>query len=295
VLGAARAFEQPSLHALLPVLVPNSLFSRAVAASASANQTAIILGPALGGVIYIVGPAAVYATSAVAFALASLAISLISIDSPKRPPERPGLQSIFLGFAFIRRQPAVLGAVSLDLVAVLLGGATALLPIYARDILHIGPWGLGLLRSAPALGALITSIILTRHPLQRRAGLSLFVAVIAFGFATIVFALSTALPLSFIALAVLGAADSVSVVIRFSLVQMQTPNELRGRVSAVNSMFIGASNTLGEFESGVTAAWFGAVPAALIGGIGTVFVALIWMRAFPELLRVGRLEDLRRA
>ncbi|HYM03297.1 MAG TPA: MFS transporter [Stellaceae bacterium] len=294
ILGSARAFEQPSLHALVPALVPPPLFSRAVAGSASANQTAIILGPALGGLIYIVGPAAVYATSAISFAVASVAVSFIRIDAPLRTADRPGFRSLFSGFVFIRQRPAVLGAISLDLVAVLLGGATALLPIYARDILIIGPWGLGLLRSAPALGALATSILLARHPLAWRAGPSLFVAVAAFGVATIVFAVSTVLPLSFVALAALGAADTVSVVIRFSLVQLQTPNELRGRVSAVNSMFIGASNSLGEFESGVTAAWFGAVPAALMGGMGTILVALVWLRAFPELVHTGRLEDLRR-
>lgn len=290
VIGAARACELPTVHALMPTLIPPALIPRASALSASASQTAVVIGPALGGLAYAAGPATVYALAGAGFALASILVSLIAVERSAPAREPPSLASLFLGIAFIRSRPAVMGAISLDLFAVLLGGATALLPIYARDILDAGPWGLGLLRAAPALGALSTSIFLARRPLGRGVGRVMFASVIAFGLATIVFALSTSFPLSLAALAALGAADAVSVVIRFSLVQIETPDAMRGRVSAVNSMFIGASNTLGEFESGVTAAWFGAVPAALIGGIGTVLVALLWLRLFPALFRTDRLE-----
>ena len=290
VIGAARASELPTMHALMPQLVPPQLIPRAAAASASSNQTAIILGPALGGLAYAVGPALVYALAAAGFIAASLLIAAIRISLPAPPRERPSLASLFGGVAFVRGHPALMGAISLDLFAVLLGGATALLPIYARDILRTGPWGLGLLRSAPALGALAASLVLARRPLGGRVGRKLFIAVIAFGLATCVFALSTSFPLSLAALAALGAADSVSVVIRFSLVQIETPDALRGRVSAVNSMFIGASNSLGEFESGATAALFGTVPATLLGGIGTILVGLLWLRFFPALFRLDRLQ-----
>jgi MFS family permease len=290
VIGAARASELPTMHALMPQLVPPQLIPRAAAASASSNQTAIILGPALGGLAYALGPGLVYALAAAGFIAASLLISAIRIARPAPARERPSLASLFGGVAFVRRHPALMGAISLDLFAVLLGGATALLPIYARDILRTGPWGLGLLRSAPALGALAASLVLARRPLGGRVGRKLFIAVIAFGVATCVFALSTSFPLSLAALAALGAADSVSVVIRFSLVQIETPDALRGRVSAVNSMFIGASNSLGEFESGATAALFGTVPATLLGGVGTILVALLWLRFFPALFRLDRLQ-----
>jgi predicted MFS family arabinose efflux permease len=290
VIGAARASELPTLHALMPQLVRPQLIPRAAAASASSNQTAIILGPALGGLAYALGPALVYGLATAGFIAASLLISSIRITLPPPSRERPSLASLFGGVAFVRGHPALMGAISLDLFAVLLGGATALLPIYARDILRTGPWGLGLLRSAPALGALAASLVLARRPLDGGVGRKLFAAVFGFGLATCVFALSTSFPLSLAALAALGAADSVSVVIRFSLVQIETPNALRGRVSAVNSMFIGASNSLGEFESGATAALFGTVPATLLGGIGTILVALLWLRFFPALFRVERLE-----
>jgi MFS family permease len=289
VVGTARAFELPALHAQVPGLVPPGLFARAVAGSASANQLAIIIGPALGGFVYAAGPAAVYAGAGALFLGAAVLVSLIRA-APVRAAGSAMLASIFAGLAFIRRRPALLGAISLDLFAVLLGGATALLPIYARDILHSGPWGLGLLRSAPAFGALAASLVLARYPLRRRAGAVMFASVACFGVATIVFGLSASFPISLAALAVLGGADAISVVIRFSLVQLATPDDMRGRVSAVNSLFIGTSNTLGEFESGVTAAWFGAVPAVLIGGVGTVLIALIGMRVFPALLRIDTLE-----
>jgi MFS family permease len=290
IAGAARAFEAPTLHALVPGLVPAPLIPRAVAWSASAQQTATILGPAFGGLLYTAGPTTAYATASILFLTASSLIALIRIE--RTPPNREpvSLQSLFAGIVFIRTRPVILGAISLDLFAVLLGGATALLPVYARDILVSGPWGLGLLRSAPAVGALAMSIFLARHMIEHRIGWVMFGAVVIFGVATIVFALSTSFVLSLGALVVLGAADVISVVIRSSLVQIKTPDEMRGRVSAVNSMFIGTSNQLGEFESGLTAALFGVVPAVLIGGVGTIVVVILWMRLFPQLLRIDSLR-----
>ena len=290
VVGAARAFQMPTMQALLPALVPPQLLSRAIAANASAGQTAIIAGPALGGIIYVAGPATVYAVSTALFVLTGLMIFLIRIERRRAPASAPGLSSVLEGIRFIRRQPAVLGAISLDMFAVLLGGATALLPIYARDILHTGPWGLGLLRSCTAVGALGVALWLAHHPLRGHAGRTMFAAVAVFGAATVVFGLSESFAVSLVALLVLGASDMISVVIRQSLVQLQTPDHMRGRVSAVNSLFIGTSNQLGEFESGVTAAWFGVVPSVVIGGIGTLVVVLVWMRLFPSLANIDRLE-----
>ncbi|HUN51216.1 MAG TPA: MFS transporter [Candidatus Sulfotelmatobacter sp.] len=290
LVGAARAFEGPTLAALLPTLVPTPLFPRAAALSASATQTAVIIGPALGGLLYAAGPATPYGLACLLFLAASLLVSMIRRDAPAPRREPISLASLFAGIAYIRSRQAVLGAISLDLFAVLFGGATALLPIYARDILTIGPWGLGLLRSAPAIGALSMSVVLAHFPLQRRVGRIMYAAVLCFGGATIVFALSRWFPLSLAALALLGASDMVSVVIRSSLVQLQTPDEMRGRVSAVNFIFVGTSNQLGEFESGVTAAWFGTVPAVLIGGIATILVVPVCLRLFPALGRIDRLE-----
>jgi len=291
VVGAARAFEIPTMQALVPGLVPDFLLTRAFAWSSSAFQTANIAGPALGGILYGAGPTAAYGTACALFFVASSFIGLIRIERAPSNPEQAVVRSLFAGIAFIRSRPAILGAISLDLFAVLLGGATALLPIYARDILVTGPWGLGLLRSAPAVGALAMSVFLTRHPPERRAGLTMFGAVATFGIATIVFAVSTSFLLSLGVLVVLGAADVISVVIRHSLVQIGTPDEMRGRVSAVNSIFIGTSNQLGEFESGVTAALFGVVPAVVIGGAGTIVVVMLWMVLFPQLLRVDSLKS----
>jgi MFS family permease len=278
------------VRALLPSLVPTALFARAAAYSASAIQTATIIGPALGGLIYVLAPEAPYACAALLSLSASYLSSRIQMEraAPRREPV--SLTSLFSGFAFIRRHPIVLGSISLDLFAVLLGGATALLPVFARDILHTGPWGLGLLRSGPAIGALGMSVWLARRPLRRRVGYTMFKAVIVFGLATIVFALSRSLWLSTSAMIVLGAADVISVVIRSSFVQLATPDHILGRVSAVNSMFIGTSNQLGEFESGVTAALFGTVPAVILGGVGTILVALLWMRLFPALRYADTLE-----
>lgn len=290
VLGAARAFENPTLHSLLPNLVTAELLPRAVALATSSGQTAAIMGPALGGFLYAAHPTAAYAVAGILFLGASLFISLIRVERAPLRRDPVTLQSVFAGIAFIRSKPAILGAISLDLFAVLLGGATALLPVYAREILAIGPWGLGFLRAAPAAGALLMSIFLARYPLQRRMGRTMFIAVMVFGVATIGFGVSTSFALSLAALIVLGSADVISVVIRQSLVQTKTPDAMRGRVNAVNSMFIGTSNQLGEFESGLTAAWFGVVPAVLIGGVGTIIVAGLWMRLFPELARVDTLE-----
>ncbi|MEA2991825.1 MAG: hypothetical protein QOD40_745 [Alphaproteobacteria bacterium] len=294
VFGAARAFQQPTMQTLLPAIVPASLLSRAVAASSSSNQIATIVGPAIGGVLYAINPPLVYILCAVIYFGAAILTSLIKIE--RTPPRREPIsfETVFAGIAFIRHHPVILGAISLDLFAVLLGGATALLPVFARDIFHTGPEGLGLLRLAPAIGALAISVLLARWPMHRRAGSIMFAAVASFGIATIVFGLSESFPLTMVALAVLGASDMVSVVIRQTLIQLGTPDEMRGRVSAVNSLFIGTSNQLGEFESGLTAYWFGTIPAVLIGGIGTVLVVLAGMKIFPELARIDSVEDVRK-
>jgi MFS family permease len=290
VLGAARAFESPTLSALMPGLVGEANLQHASAWSASANQTATILGPACGGVLYVIDAPIPFGFCAMLFLLAAISVALIRMDRPVAAREPATWRSVLSGIDFIWTRPAVLGAISLDLFAVLLGGATALLPIYARDILHTGSWGLGVLRAAPAVGALLTSIILARRPLRRHAGRFMFSAVILFGIATIVFALSRSLAVSLAALVLLGAADVVSVVIRFTLVQMRTPDAMRGRVSAVNMLFIGTSNQLGEFESGATAALLGVVPATLAGGIATIGVAILWMWMFPELRDIDELR-----
>lgn len=289
VVGAARAFQQPAMQALLPVLVPRHLLSRAIAASSSASQAAFIAGPALGGVVYVAGPSAVYGTATALLLATASAVAGIRLREAPGVSGKVTLESVFAGIRFIRSRPAVLGAISLDLFAVLLGGATALLPIYARDILRSGPWALGVLRASSALGALAMALWLVRYPIRRHVGRTMFAAVAVFGAATVVFGVSRSFALSVVALATLGAADMISVVVRQSLVQMQTPDHMRGRVSAVNALFIGTSNQLGEFESGVTAAWFGVVASVVIGGVGTLAVVALWMRMFPELARIDRL------
>jgi MFS family permease len=291
VVGAARMFEAPTLAALVPDVVPRPLIPPAAAWSVSANQTARIVGPAIGGLVYGLSPTATYVTIAALVIVAALGAALIRGGRAVREREPVTLETVFSGVAFIRNRPVLLGTMSLDLFAVLLGGATALLPIYARDILGTSPIGLGLLRSAPAVGALAMSIGLARRPVERRVGRTLFRAVLAFGLATVAFGLSTNFVLSLVALAGLGAADVVSVVIRFSLVQIRTPDAMRGRVSAVHSLFTGTSNQLGEFESGLAAALFGPVPAVLIGGLGTIAVAALWMHLFPELRRIRAFEE----
>ena len=285
ILGAARAFENPARAAYLPRLVPIAMLPRAIASVTSAGQTARVVGPALGGLLYALGPTTVYGMVSALFVVGAVLIACVGGERPDRVPDEITPASFFSGIAFILRQRLLLALLSLDLFAVLLGGATALLPIYARDILGTGPWGLGLLRAAPAIGALASSLVLTRHPVGRRAGPALFTGVFVFGLATVVFGISTSLPLSLAALVVLGSVDLLSVVIRHSMVQIRTPDAMRGRVSAVHSLFTGTSNQLGEFESGLLAALFGAVPAVLIGGIGTLLVAALWMARFPELRR----------
>lgn len=289
-IGVAKAFESPSMSSLLPALVPPAILPRAVAASGSAFQMAMILGPAVGGLLYVAGPGVVYLAAAALYLVAATMMALLRCEQtpPRREPAT--LQSLFAGVHFIRERKDVLGVISLDLFAVLLGGATALLPIFARDILHTGPWGLGLLRAAPAVGALLISLWLAKHDLQRRVGMTMFASVAGFGVATLVFALSTALWLSLGALFALGAFDMVSVVIRGSLVQLDTPDAMRGRVNAVNSIFINTSNQLGEFESGMLAAWLGAVGATVVGGVGTLLVVGAWMGMFPTLRRRQQLH-----
>src|SRR5579862_3906865 len=287
--GAARAFEAPALHAIVPGLVSRRLLPRAIAASATAQQTAIIAGPALGGFLYVFGPGVVYLLCTAIFVAASILISLVGGKHRAEQRMPVSLQTVLAGFAYIWNNQILLAAISLDLFAVLLGGVTALLPIYARDILGTGPWGLGLLRSAPAVGALSMSVFLARHAIERRAGILMLGTVGIFGLASTVFALSTWIALSFAALIVYGAADAVSVVIRQSLVQTRTPHDMLGRVMAVNSMFSGSSGTLGEFRAGALAAWIGAVPSALIGGVGVILIALVWYRLFPALRGIERL------
>jgi MFS family permease len=291
LLGSVKAFQMPAQQALAPLLVPMTVLPRALAFSSAGMQGAIIVGPAIGGFVFVAGAQAVYGVCVLLFALAAALLSVVRYEHAPRANQAFALDTLLAGVRFIRQREVVLGAISLDLFAVLLGGATALLPIFAKDVLHVGPWGLGLLRSAPAVGALILSVALTRWPIQRRAGHVLLGAVAVYGLSTLVFALSTAFLLSMVALAVGGAADMVSVVIRQSLVQLDTPDAMRGRVSAVNSVFIGASNQLGEFESGVTAAWFGPVGSVLLGGVGTLLVAALWFRLFPGLAQRDALSQ----
>lgn len=290
LIGVGKAFEFPVRQALLPGLVAPTMLPRAMAASASAGQMTIMVGPALGGFLYLAGPGTVYAVSACLYAGAALLFWRMAPVAPPSIREPRTLKTVFAGIAYIRHRPVIFGAISLDLFAVLLGGATALLPAFARDILHTGPWGLGLLRAAPAVGALIISVWLARWPLRRGVGQIMFACVAGFGLATLVFAWSSSFVLSLAALCTLGAFDMVSVVIRGTLVQIDTPDDMRGRVSAVNAMFVTTSNQLGEFESGVTAAWFGTVPAVVIGGLGTLAVVGLWMWWFPELRKRKHLE-----
>jgi MFS family permease len=283
LLGVARSFQMTAQQALTPLLVPAPILSRAMAFSSSGNQAAIIGGPALGGFLYAAGAGVVYAVCAALFVLGAALVWSARYDHKPVPRIPVTLDTLLAGVRFIRAKPVVLGAISLDLFAVLLGGAVALLPIYARDILHVGPQGLGLLRGAPAMGALLMSLVLARWTLTSRAGTILFACVATFGATTIVFGLSPWFWLSMAALFVNGAVDMVSVVVRQTLVQLDTPDEMRGRVSAVNAIFIGASNQLGEFESGATAALFGPIGAVVAGGVGTLVVVGLWMRWFPEL------------
>jgi len=290
IIGIAGAFESPATAALLPLITPQGSLQRATAISSGAAQIATITGPALGGLAYVFAPSLPYGIIVVFWLAGAILTGGIMAMSQAAPKQDASADDLFAGVKFIRNNPAILGTISLDLFAVLLGGVTALLPIYARDILETGPLGLGILRAAPAVGALLTTIVLARHSISRRVGMRMFQAVIIFGAATIAFALSHWMWLSVLSLAILGAADTVSVVIRFSLVQLATPDDMRGRVGAVNFLFINASNQLGQFESGITAALFGTIPAAVLGGVGTIAIALLWMKLFPTLRDVEKLE-----
>lgn len=282
-LGVVRAFQMPAQQALVPSLVPATLLPRALAFSSAAMQAAVIAGPAIGGVVYVAGAAAVYAACTALFGLGTALAMAVRYEHAPPPAAPVTSETLLAGVRFVWRKKPVLGAMSLDLFAVLLGGATALLPMFAKDILHVGPWGLGLLRSAPAVGALLTSALLTRWPVRRRTGRVLLGAVAVYGVAQLVFGLSTSFWLSLSVLGISGAADMISVVIRQTLVQLETPDDMRGRVSAVNSIFIGASNQLGEFESGATAALLGPVGSVVLGGLGTLVVAAAWFKVFPAL------------
>ena len=290
VLGAVRAFQMPAQQALTPLLVPQRLLPRAVAFSSAGLQGAIIAGPALGGLVYAAGAAATYGLCAALFAVAVGLCATLRYDHQPPPAEPTTAATLLAGVHFVRRHPVVLGAMSLDLFAVLLGGATALLPIFARDILQVGPWGLGLLRSSPAVGALTMSLVLARWPVRRHTGAWLLIAVAVYGAATLAFGVSRWLVPSMLALAVTGAADMVSVVIRQSLVQLNTPDEMRGRVSAVSAVFIGASNQLGEFQMGSAAVLLGPVGAVVAGGCVTLMLVGLWPRWFPAISRHGDMQ-----
>ena len=293
LLGVVRAFNAPVSRALLPQLVPEEHFQNAVAWNASIFQAATILGPSIGGFLYAFsrGPAGVYVTALVTGMAALFATVQIKLQTQTRPREPINSTTILAGFRYIWSHKVVLGSISLDMFAVLLGGTVALLPVYAREILRTGPWGLGLLRSAPGVGAAIMAIIVAHRPLRRRAGLSMLWCVACFGICTIIFGLSHSLAVSLMALLLLGASDMVSVIIRAILVQLATPDEMRGRVNAVDMIFIGVSNELGQFESGLTAQWFGTAPAVVLGGIGTLIVIGMWAWAFPELRYTDQLTE----
>jgi MFS family permease len=293
LLGVVRSFNAPAGRALLPQLVPEEHFPNAVAWNSSIFQAASISGPALGGVVYALfrGPAAVYATAVAAAIVASAAMLRVKPQVKTYEREPVNLRTVFAGLRYIWDQKVILGSISLDLFAVLLGGAVALLPVYAREILHTGPWGLGLLRSAPAMGAAGMAILMAHRPLRRRAGKTMLWCVAGFGLFTIVFGISRSIVVSMIALILVGATDMVSVIVRATLVQLGTPDEMRGRVNAVDMLFIGASNEFGEFESGLTAHWFGTVPAVVLGGVGTLVVVAIWAWRFPEIRRTEEITS----
>jgi MFS family permease len=292
LLGTVRSFAGPATRVMLPLLVPVDYFPRAVAWNASVFQAGTILGPMAGGLIYTVahGPAEVYLTATLMALAALLSVLWMKLRTKAPSHEAANFTTVLAGFRYVWRKKLLLGLISLDMFAVLLGGAVALLPVYAREILRTGPWGLGLLRSAPGLGAVVMAILLARRPLRTRAGPTMLWCVTGFGVCTILFGLSRSLVLSLIALALVGATDMVSVVIRGTLIQLGTPDEMRGRVNAVDMLFIGVSNELGQFESGLTAQWFGAVPAVVLGGIGTLIVIAIWAWRFPELRNADRLS-----
>jgi len=295
LIGVVRSFNSTASRSILPQLVPEEHFPNAVAWNASIFQAATILGPAFGGILYAAfrGPSLVYVIATLTAIGATVSSFRIRPEVKARRREPMSLKTVFAGLHYIWRKKLILGAISLDLFAVLLGGAVALLPVYAREILHTGPWGLGLLRAAPGVGAAIMAVLLAHWPLRGRSGLTLLWAVAGFGVLTIIFGLSRSLTVSLIALLLLGASDMISVIIRATLTQLATPDEMRGRVTAVDMIFIGTSNEFGQFESGVTAQWFGTVPAVVLGGIGTLVVIGVWAWLFPELRRAGELTSIR--
>src|SRR5579864_4151471 len=292
LIGVVRSFNSTASRSILPQLVPQEHFPNAVAWNASIFQAATILGPSFGGIVYAVfrGPSAVYWIAMITAAGATISSFRIKPEVKARPREPMTLKTVFAGLRYIWSKKLILGAISLDLFAVLLGGAVALLPVYAREILRTGPWGLGLMRTAPAVGATLMAVLLAHRPLRGRSGITLLWAVAGFGAFTIIFGVSRSLTVSLVALLLLGASDMVSVIIRATLTQLATPDEMRGRVTAVDMIFIGASNELGQFESGVTAQWFGTVPAVVLGGVGTLVVIAVWAWLFPELRRAGELS-----
>lgn len=291
LLGVVRSFNGTASRSILPQLVPDEHFPNAVAWNATTFQAATILGPSFGGILYALfrGPSVVYAAATLTAIGALISTFRIKPEVKARPREPMTLKTAFAGLRYIWREKLILGAISLDLFAVLLGGAVALLPVYAREILHTGPWGLGLLRTAPGVGAAVMAVALAHRPLRGRSGLTLLWSVAGFGVFTIIFGISHSLVLSLVALFLLGASDMISVIIRATLVQLGTPDAMRGRVTAVDMIFIGASNEFGQFESGLTAQWFGTVPAVVLGGIGTLVVIAIWAWRFPELRNAGEL------
>lgn len=292
LVGAGRAFEIPTMVAIIPALVPRPVVPSATAWFASSNQVGVIVGPVLGGFLYELGPGTVYGLAVSFWLIGASFIFLIHMEAVRRASEPVSLQSLLGGFDFVWRDRVILGTISLDMCAVFLSAAPALFPVFARDILETGPWGLGLLRAAPGVGAFAMSVLLAHRPLTLPIGKVLFTVVGVFGMAIIVFALSKHLILSLVALAVMGAADVVSVVIRFALVQLRTPAAMRGRVSAVNGMFTGTSNYLGEFRAGAVASAIGVVPTVLIGGICVFAVATLWMFLFPQLWRTRTYDEL---
>ena len=287
-LGLTRSFQMPAQQSLTPSLVPRKILQNAVAFSSTGMHTAIIVGPAIGGFLYFLGPDVVYLICT-ALILCSVILTFFIRYQHKKVKTKINIKELFAGINFIWRNKTLLGAISLDLFAVLLGGATALLPIYAKDILNVGPEGLGILRAAPALGALICALFIAQWPMKTKVGKKLFFAVGVFGISMLVFGISTSFILSLVALVLAGAADSFSVVIRMTLIQLETPDTMRGRVSSVNAIFIGASNELGEFESGATAELFGPVGSIVLGSIGTILVVLVWAKIFPNLLNREKL------
>jgi MFS family permease len=292
LLGVVRSFNNPASRSLLPQIIPEEHLQNAIAWNSSVNQGGTILGPSLGGLIYAVakGPAAVYTTSMLAAAGAVFLMTQIKLHIKARPREPLSLKSVLAGLRYIGRTKLILGSISLDLFAVLLGGAVALLPVFAAEVLRTGPWGLGLLRASPAIGAGSMALLLAHRPFRSRAGLTMLWCVGGFGAFTVLFGISRSLVLSMVALILVGSMDMVSVVVRSTLVQLATPDEMRGRVSAVEMIFIGASNEIGQFESGLTAQWFGAVPAVIMGGVGTLIITALWAWHFPEIRRVEQLN-----